>query len=280
LTELSIVRDGPLSFRMALGKYWQPQNYQDRFFGPVTLRTALAHSLNSVAVRLVERLGVDRVIRQARKLGIESRLERNLSLSLGSSSVSLLEMVRAYSVFASGGMRAKPLFITRVSDREGKVLEESQPDLERAISAEIAYIMTDMLRNAIQSGTGRAAAELGLPLAGKTGTSSDFRDAWFVGYTPELVTGVWVGYDDHRPLGEKETGGRTALPFWLAFMREASRDSETDDFPVPTGIEWSAVNLKANGYPVPLFERSLETNIPFASGTRVTELKLQTESEP
>lgn len=175
---------------MAPGKYWQPQNYQDRFFGSVTLRTALAHSLNSVAVRLVDRLGVDRVIRQARKLGIESRLERNLSLSLGSSSVFVLEMVRAYAVFASGGLRAKPLFIEKVADRDGRVLEKSQPDLEKAISAEVAYIMTDMLKNVIQSGTGRAAAELGLPVAGKTGTSNDFRDAWFIAYTLSSSRGL------------------------------------------------------------------------------------------
>jgi penicillin-binding protein 1A len=262
-SELSIVQDGPLSFRMGSGKYWRPQNYQNRFFGPVTLRTALAHSLNSVAVRLVGRLGVERVIRQARKLGIESRLEKNLSISLGSSSVSLLELVNAYGVFAAGGNRAAPVFIVKVTDRDGKILHESQPRLTRALSPEVSFVLTDMLRNVVQSGTGRGANHLGVPVAGKTGTSSEFRDAWFVGYTPSLSAGVWVGYDDLRPLGDKETGGRAALPIWLAFMKEATKDPGGEDFPVPEGIEWLQVDFTKDGYPLPLFEQSLQNSIPY-----------------
>ncbi|MBI2538495.1 MAG: penicillin-binding protein, partial [Deltaproteobacteria bacterium] len=215
LSELSVIQDGPLNFRMAPGKYWRPQNYQNRFFGPVTLRSALAHSLNSVAVRLVGRMGVERVIRQARKLGIESPMEKNLSLSLGSSSLSLLELVRAYAVFANGGRLVEPLFVTRVTDRNGKLLHESSPETKQVISPEISYVITDMLKNVVQSGTGRAAAKLGRHVAGKTGTTSEFRDGWFVGYTPALIAGVWVGYDDHRPVGDRETGARTALPIWL-----------------------------------------------------------------
>jgi penicillin-binding protein 1A len=262
-SELSIVQDGPLHYRIGSGKSWRPQNYQNRFFGPVTLRTALAHSLNSVAVRLVERLGVERVIRQARKLGIESRLEKNLSISLGSSSVSLLELVNAYGVFGAAGNRAEPIFVVKVTDRDGKPLHESQPRLTRALSPEVSFILTDMLRNVVQSGTGRGADQLGVPVAGKTGTSSDFRDAWFVGYTPSLSAGVWVGYDDLRPLGDKETGGRTALPIWLTFMKEAVKYAGGKEFPVPEGIEWLEVDFTKDGYPLPLFERSLQNNIPF-----------------
>jgi penicillin-binding protein 1A len=267
-SQLSVVQDGPLSFRIRPGKYWRPQNYQNRFFGPVTLRTALAHSLNSVAVRLVDRVGVEKVIRQARRLGIESRIEKNLSIALGSSSVSLLEMVRAYGVFASGGNLALPLFIVKVTDRYGKVLEENQPLLKSAISPEIAYILTDMLKNVVRSGTGRAASSLGPAIAGKTGTSSEFRDAWFIGYTPDLVAGVWVGYDDHRPVGDKETGGKTALPLWLSFMKESGQGSGVKDFPVPDGVEWLEVDLKGNGYPLPLFEQSPEISIPFVSRSK------------
>lgn len=269
LSELSVVRDGPLSFRMAPGKYWRPQNYQNRFFGPVTLRSALAHSLNSVAVRLVDRIGVERVIRQARKLGIESPLDKNLSLALGSSSVSLLEMVRAYAVFANGGELAEPLFITKVTDRDGKVLEENDPNLKRVLSPEIAYVLTDMLKNVIQSGTGRAAAKLGRHVAGKTGTTSEYRDGWFIGYTPNLIAGVWVGYDDHRPLDDKETGARTALPIWLTFMSGAGQGAGAEDFPVPEGIDWLEVNLKDGGYPLPVFESSPLTKIPFVSGSNM-----------
>jgi penicillin-binding protein 1A len=262
-SELSIIQDGPLSFRMSAGKYWRPQNYQNRFFGPVTLRTALAHSLNSVAVRLVDRLGVERVIRQARKLGIESRLEKNLSISLGSSSVSLLELVNAYGVFAAGGVRAEPVFIVKVTDRDGKTLHETRPRSTRALSPEVSFVLTDMLRNVVQSGTGRGADHLGVPVAGKTGTSSEFRDAWFVGYTPSLSAGVWIGYDDLRPLGDKETGGRTALPIWLAFMKEATRDAGGEAFPVPDGIEWLQVDFIKDGYPLPLFELSPQNSIPY-----------------
>jgi len=268
LSELSVIRDGPLNFRMAPGKYWRPQNYQNRFFGPVTLRSALAHSLNSVAVRLVGRMGVERVIRQARKLGIESPMEKNLSLSLGSSSLSLLELVRAYAVFANGGQLAEPLFVTRVTDRNGKLLEENGPETRQVISPEISYVITDMLKNVVQSGTGRAVAKLGRHVAGKTGTTSEFRDGWFIGYTPALIAGVWVGYDDHRPVGDRETGARTALPIWLGFMTEAGRESGSEDFLVPEGIDWLEVNFKEAGYPVPVFENSLRARIPIVSGSK------------
>lgn len=269
LSELSVIRDGPLSFRMAPGKYWRPQNYENRFFGPVTLRSALAHSLNSVAVRLVGRMGVARVIKQARKLGIESPLDKNLSLSLGSSSVSLLELVRAYAVFANGGELVEPLFVTRVTDRNGKLLEENIPESKQAISPQISYVMTDMLKNVVQSGTGRGAAKLGRHVAGKTGTTSEFRDGWFVGYTPALIAGVWVGYDDYRPVGDRETGARTALPIWLAFMTEAGRESGSKDFPVPEGIDWLEVNLKEAGYPLPVFERSPVVRVPIVAGSKI-----------
>ena len=270
LSELSVVRDGPLSFRMAPGKYWRPQNYGNRFFGPVTLRSALAHSLNSVAVRLADRIGLERVIRQARKLGIESPLEKNLSLALGSSSVSVIELVRAYAVFANGGLLAEPLFITKVTDRDGRVLEENGPNLKRVLSPEVSYVVTDMLKNVIRSGTGRAAGKLDRYVAGKTGTTSEYRDGWFIGYTSDLIAGVWVGYDDHRPVGDKETGARTALPIWLSFMTEAGQGTGSPDFPVPDGIDWLEVNLRDGGYPLPVFESSPLTKIPVVSGSKIT----------
>src|ERR1043165_5100156 len=267
LTELSVVQDGPLSFRLAGGKVWAPQNYDNKFHGPVTLRTALAHSLNSVSVRLVQRVGVERTIQQARKLGIASPIEKNLSLALGSPSVTLLEMVRAFGVFAGAGKLAEPLFILKVTDRDGSVLEENEPSVKPALSPEVAYVMTDMLRNVVQSGTARAAAKLGKNIAGKTGTTSDYRDNWFIGYNPSLVAGVWVGYDDHRSIGDKETGASTALPIWLAFMKTANEGKEEEDFAVPEGINWMDVNLRER-YPLPLYENSPVAKIPYISVAR------------
>ncbi|HEY1372442.1 MAG TPA: PBP1A family penicillin-binding protein [Candidatus Binatia bacterium] len=266
-SELSVVQDGPLSFRLAGGKVWAPQNYDNKFHGPVTLRTALAHSLNSVSVRLVQRVGVERTIQQARKLGIESPIEKNLSLALGSPSVTLLEMVRAFGVFADGGKLAEPLFILKVTDRDGSILEESESSAKPVLSPEIAYVMTDMLKNVVQSGTARAAAKLGKNIAGKTGTTSDYRDNWFIGYNPSLVAGVWVGYDDHRSIGDKETGASTALPIWLSFMKTASAGKEEEEFAVPEGINWMDVNLR-DRYPLPLFESSPVAKIPYVSTGR------------
>ena len=266
-SELSVVQDGPLSFRLAAGKLWQPQNYDNKFHGPVILRSALAHSLNSVAVRLVQRVGVERTIQQARKLGIESPLEKNLSLALGTPSVTLLEMVRAFGVFAAGGNLADPLFILKVTDRNGNVLEENEPTVKAALAPEVAYIMTDMLKNVVQSGTARAAAKLGKNIAGKTGTTSDYRDGWFIGYNPGLAAGVWVGYDDHRSIGDKETGASTALPIWLSFMTEASKGKQEEDFAVPEGINWMEVNLHER-YPMPVFESSPVARIPYVPGAR------------
>lgn len=274
-SELSIVPDAPLVFRMAPGKFWRPQNYDNRFVGPVTLRSALAHSLNSVAIRLAQRVGLERVIQQARKLGIESPLEKNLSLALGSASVSLLEMVRAFGVFAGGGNLAEPLFILKVTDRYGNVLEESEPTSKAVLSPEIAYVLTDMLKNVVQSGTARAAAKLGPNVAGKTGTTSDFRDGWFIGYTPEFVAGVWVGYDDHRPLGDKETGANTALPIWLNFMSGAGQGNSPAEFPVPEGINWLEVNLSER-YPLPVFESSPVARIPYASMSKTASVPANT----
>lgn len=270
LSQLTIIRDGPVSFKMAAGKYWRPQNFQNRFFGPVTLRGALAHSLNSVAVRLVERMGPEKVIRQARKLGIESPLDRNLSLALGTSSVSLLEMVRAYAVFANSGFLVEPIFIAKVTDRDGRILEENVPASRQVLSPAVSYVLTDMLKNVIKSGTGKAAAKLGHHVAGKTGTTSDFRDGWFIGYTPSLIAGVWVGYDDFRSLGDKATGSGTALPIWLSFMEAAGQGKQTGDFPVPKGVGWLEINLKDDDYPSPVFESSLVTKIPFVIGSKPT----------
>ncbi|HDM10844.1 MAG TPA: penicillin-binding protein 1A [Desulfobacteraceae bacterium] len=225
-------------------KVWKPRNYKGRFFGPTILRTALAKSRNVITVKILKRIGIDYVISYARQLGIESSLNEDLSLALGSSGVSLLELTRAYCVFASQGFLPKPIFVERVLDRNGDVIEENQPESEQVISRQTAYVMTDLLKAVVQEGTGWRVKALHRPAAGKTGTTNDLRDAWFMGYVPQLVTGVWVGYDDQTPMGKGETGSRAASPIWLYFMKEALKDTPIEDFPVPEGVVFAKIDAE------------------------------------
>jgi len=223
-------------------RVWKPKNYERTFYGKTLLRTGIIHSRNVITIKLLEKLGVDSVIAYARTMGIDAPLARDLSLALGSSGLSLLELTRAYSVFANQGMLGTPLFILRVEDRTGRVLEEHQPSFVEAISAQTAYVMTDLLKSVIQEGTGRRVRELGRPAAGKTGTTNDLKDAWFMGYTPELVTGVWVGYDEPASMGKGETGSRAAAPIWLQFMKDVLDGRPVVDFEVPEGIIFANID--------------------------------------
>lgn len=241
-TPASIIVDAPIILRGADGKEWKPRNYEDEFKGPVTLRYALAHSRNIVSIKLLQRIGVNYCIKYARKLGIKSHLDRYLSLALGSSGVSLWELTNAYGVFASQGKRFEPIFIKKILDKEGKVLEENLPRWQQVISPETAYIMTDLLIGVVQEGTGRKVRELGRPAAGKTGTTNDHIDAWFIGYTPGLVAGVWVGFDDLKPLGKFETGARAASPIWLYFMSKAIKNKPIETFPIPDKIVFTKID--------------------------------------
>ena len=199
----TLILDAPyVSERNPDDEAWKPKNYSEKFFGPTLLRTALAESRNVVTVKILKEIGIDYAIQYARKLGIESHLNADLSLALGSSGLSLLEVTRAYAVFANGGQLVRPLFIERVLDRNGEVLEEHQPEAETVLSRETCYIMTDLLQAVVQEGTGWRIKALKRPAAGKTGTTNDLRDAWFMGYTPGFATGVWVGYDDQNAHGE------------------------------------------------------------------------------
>jgi len=223
---------------------WKPKNYKEKFFGPTLFRTALAKSRNVITVKILKKIGVYYAIQYAKRLGIESALSPDLSLALGSSGVSLMELTRAYSVFANGGMLINPIFIDRVVDRSGQVLEEHEPQPRQVISPETAYIMTDLLQAVIQEGTGWRIKALKRPAAGKTGTTNDLRDAWFMGYTPELVTGVWVGYDDRRSMGKGETGSRAASPIWLHFMSSVLAGKRVIAFPVPEDIVFAKIDAK------------------------------------
>ena len=223
---------------------WRPKNYKEKFFGPTLFRTALIKSRNVITVKILKTIGVYNVIDYASSMGIESDLSPDLSLALGSSGLSLKEITTAYSVFTNNGSLVEPYFINRIEDRGGQVIEENQPAFEEAIPEDTAYVMTDLLKGVITEGTGWRARALGRPAAGKTGTTNDLRDAWFIGFTPDLVTGVWVGYDDRRPMGKGETGSRAASPIWLYFMSEALKDRPVEDFFVPEGVVFAKIDAE------------------------------------
>jgi penicillin-binding protein 1A len=232
------IDDGPLI------KVWRPRNFGEKFYGPTTIREAITKSRNVVTVKVLRDIGVGRAIRNARKLGIESPLARDLSLALGSSSVSLLEITGAFATFANMGNRPRPTFITRIVDKNGIVLEENKPVSVPAISPQTAYITTSLLKGVVEHGTGWRARKLKRPAAGKTGTTNNLNDAWFVGYIPELVAGAWIGYDTEKPLGRNETGSKAAAPIWVSFMRKATKNIPITDFPIPDGVEFAKIDPK------------------------------------
>jgi penicillin-binding protein 1A len=261
----TVLMDSPVEYEdQDGGAYWAPKNYDKNFMGPITFRNALAHSRNVVTVKILEDIGVDYALKFIKKLGIESPIKRDLSIALGTSGVSMLELTQAFAVFADGGERIKPIFIKKIVTMKGEVIEENYPYVEleekeddeetpdspslvpkeRVISPQSAFIMTHLLEGVVQHGTGQRAKVLGRPIAGKTGTSSDYADAWFIGYTPSLLTSVWVGFDDKTSLGKDETGARAALPIWVSFMSQALKDTSIEGFKVPEGITLVKVNIE------------------------------------
>ena len=239
-TPASIILDEPVTYPGGLRGDWKPENYDHTFYGPTTLREALTYSRNIVTVKLVDAVGIDRVIDFARTIGLQGDMPRDLTIALGSLSVTPFELALCYSVFANEGMKVTPVAIKYITDARGEVIESNEPEAEEAISPQTAFLITSMMEDVVQYGTGWKAKALGVPVAGKTGTTNDYRDAWFVGYTPKTVTAVWVGFDDMRPLGSMETGARAASPIWVSFMN--SLHSEAENFPVPEGIVSYAID--------------------------------------
>ena len=223
------ILDEPVSFDTPSGPY-TPHNYDEKFEGIITLRRALAQSRNIPALKLANKVGITSVIGYAERFGVTSKLPPYLPVALGSAEITLLEQASAYSVFPNDGVRVSPRYITRVTDYEGRVLEEDFPEVKDVISQRTARIMTSMLREVVLHGTGIAAAKLPFPVAGKTGTTNDFTDAWFVGFTPTMTCGVWVGFDEKKSLGAKETGAHAALPIWANFMTVAMNGKDVGDF--------------------------------------------------
>jgi penicillin-binding protein 1A len=242
-TPSSIIIDSPLTFYDSVHmRRWSPQNYDDAFLGPTMLHMALAKSRNVVTVKLLQRIGLRPVLEYARRMGITSPLSPNLSLALGTSAVTLEELVTAYTPLARLGEKIEPIFVTRVEDRYGRVLERMTPQREQVISPETAYVMLSMMRGVVQYGTATQLQALGRPLAGKTGTTDDLADAWFVGFTPEILTGVWVGNDDMKRLGDRETGSRAAVPIFQDFMSAMLKNQPVREFRIPAGVTFAFVN--------------------------------------
>ncbi|MGD0915276.1 MAG: PBP1A family penicillin-binding protein [Thermodesulfobacteriota bacterium] len=292
-TPSTILMDSPVEYSdHDGGTYWAPKNYDKDFMGPITFRNALAHSRNVVTVKILDDIGLGFALKFFKKLGIESPIKRDLSIALGTSGVSLLEMAAGFGVFANGGNRVKPIFIKKIVTMNGEVIEENSPYVEleekedavdstlreegkaespspvsneHAISPQNAFIMTHLLEGVVQHGTGQRAKVLGRPIAGKTGTSSDYADAWFIGYTPSLLPAVWVGFDDKTSLGNGESGARAALPIWISFMDQIMRDTPVENFNPPDGITLMKVDIETG---LPSEEGSKETVMEaFVDGT-------------
>jgi penicillin-binding protein 1A len=298
-TPSTILMDSPVEYAdHDGGTYWAPKNYDENFVGPITFRNALAHSRNVPTIKILEDIGVGYALKFIKQLGIESPIKRDLSIALGTSGVSMLELTGAFSIFANGGEKVNPIFIKKIVTMKDEVLEENYPYVEpeekeeeeeipelpspaekkHVISSQNAFIITHLLQGVVQHGTGQGAKVIGRPIAGKTGTSSDYDDAWFIGYTPSLLTTVWVGFDDKASLGDKETGARAALPIWISFMGSALRNTSVEEFKEPPGITMVKVNIETG---LPSDESSQETiSEAFIEGTVPVEKEDQEQEEP
>ncbi len=256
LTPSTVIVDSPIVYQdraeeMAFSQSaWKPNNYNNRFYGDTSYRNALAFSRNVPAIKLLQYLGVKKVIAFSRSLGIKSDLSDDLSLALGSSALTLDELVRAWGVFANKGKPLAVHFIKRVEDRNGEILEEYKPvPTEQVIRPATAFLTTSLLQSVVEYGTGAQVSSLGRPIAGKTGTTNDYKDASFVGYTPQILTGVWVGFDESRPINRNETGASAAIPIWMSYMREALKDLPRADFEAPSSVTRIQVDSVTGGVP-------------------------------
>ena len=259
-TPASIVNDAPEVYAL-----WKPKNYeQGKFRGPVRVRDALANSINTVAIRVLHDVGPDKVVDLAHMAGIQSELPRELSLALGSGVVTPLELVNAFTTFATGGRVAAPQFLIE----DGA----APPETKQVMRPEVAYLITSVMQSVVEEGTAVAAKKaLKRPIAGKTGTSNSGRDAWFVGFTPDLVAGVWVGFDDMRPLGKGEAGAKAALPIWIDFMKKAVESKSARAFRPPAGVVTARIDKKTGKLAAPGQPDSETLDEVFLEGTAPTE---------
>jgi penicillin-binding protein 1A len=276
LSPVDIIHDGPVAIPTASG-IWSPGNYDGKYHGNVTIRTALALSLNTVAVRLIIGTGVEAVIETMRAMGIRSFVPLHPSIALGTPDLTLMEVVAAYSAFANGGKLVEGQddfpdtppgrFIDLITAADGNIVADYRGRLPRrqAIPPGLAYLMVDMLKAPVERGTAKKAQELGRPAAGKTGTATQWKDAWFVGFTTDLLCGIWVGRDDSKPIGMKATGGTAALPIWMQFMKGAHPETPPRDFPIPDDVTLVRADDRT-GKPAPPGSESARW-VPFLRGT-------------
>ncbi len=264
ITPATLINDSPEVYAL-----WKPQNYEkDEFRGPVRVRTALAHSINTVAIKVLSDVGIPDARAMATRLGITSPMadDLGLAMALGAMTVTPLELANAYGTFASGGLRGQPTLVRALGTEK-----MPPPKLEPVLKPEVAYVMVSLMRSVIDEGTARAAAgRLRRPAAGKTGTSNDQRDGWFVGFTPDLLAAVWVGFDDMKKLGKGETGAKAALPIWLDFMTKAVVGRPTRDFVQPPGVVVQRID-KTTGLLAPAGQDANTLDEVFLDGTAPTE---------
>ena len=265
-TPASIVLDAPIVYTdFSTDTVWRPENYEGVFYGPTLLRTALVKSRNLVTIRVAQKIGIDKIIARAKDMGLEGDFQPNLSVSLGSVAVTPLNLCHAYTTFARGGTRIKPRLILRATSAWGVELMRNDPVVTEAMTPQTAYIMSSLLKEVVQDGTGWRARVLGRPVAGKTGTTNDEQDAWYMGFSPYLLSGVYVGFDQVQPMGKYETGSRAASPIWVAYRQAVEEDYPVEDFPEPPGI----VHVRIDGQTGMLASPSSQTSyfLPFKVGT-------------
>lgn len=269
-TPATVIVDSPIVFEDSTQDFtWKPNNYDMKFHGFTLFREGLIKSNNVVTVKILRDIGIDYTIDYSRKMGITAKLDRDLSLSLGSSGLSLLELVNAYSVFANQGKLIAPCFIRKVVDRDGIVLMEYDLEPKQVIEDSTAYIITHLMGEVVKYGTGWRIKALKRPVAGKTGTTNNLNDAWFAGYTPRYITGVWVGFDHEQSLGKNETGSRTASPIWLDFMQQALEGQPVRVFKVPDSVVFSKIDTETGLLPIPESKNTIFEC--FKEGTAPTE---------
>jgi penicillin-binding protein 1A len=310
-TPASVIVDAPIVYDDAEWGKWKPTNFEEKFYGDTTFRQALIKSRNVPTVKILQAIQVPYLVEYARRLGLaEAKINADLSISLGSASVSLMELTGVYALFPRMGRKVKPIFISRVVDRDGRVLEENKPvpftpavragasvpepvagilpssspsprpsvvipplptpeDPDQVMDPRLAYVMSHLMKEVVTYGTGHEAKSLGRPAAGKTGTTNDYVDAWFMGFTPTIVTGAWVGFDNQRSLGSGETGAKAALPVWLNYMREAVKTYPDADFPIPPGVSFATIDPATGKLAAP--NASYAIREAFVEGTEPTE---------
>jgi penicillin-binding protein 1A len=240
-TPASVVLDAPIVYSNE-EETWRPENFEGVFYGPTLLRTALVKSRNLVTIRLAQRMGIKKIIKRAKTLGIKEKFPKDLSVSLGSVPVTLMELCRAYTAFARDGDYVQPRLITRIENAWGETIYENKQKTTEAIGSDTSYIITNLLQQVVKSGTGWRARKLGRPVAGKTGTTNEAQDAWYMGYSPYLLTGVYVGFDKLTPMGKYETGSRAASPIWLKYRQSVESNYPVQDFQVPPGIVMAKID--------------------------------------